>query len=205
MSPPPADRQLSGMEDLIHDYFSAKHAAREQSLGLTRLVIRHAGNAIRAVHRRDFEAARLLLEQSAQAAVEARERVLEQPGLLYGGYLQDAFKELAEATLFLALVQNHELPTPQALELGWEPYLAGLAETVGELRRYALDALRHGETGLAEAMLGHMSAIYELLITVDYPDAVTGSLRHATDSARAILERTRGDITVAVQQQRLES
>ena len=196
--------KLAFIEEQAHAYFAARHAAREKSLALTRLVIRHAGNAIRAVHRREYDAARVLLEQSAMAAAQACEEVAAQPELLYSGYLLDALKELVEATLFLALVQGHDLPSPHALEVGWVPYLAGLAETVGELRRYALDALRRGETAAAEQMLGRMSAIYELLVTIDYPDAVTGSLRHATDSARGILERTRGDITTAVQQRRLE-
>lgn len=204
MSEEHAADTLGDLEDAIQAYFRAKHAAREESLALARLVIRHASNAIRATHRREFAAARALLEQSAAAALGARSQVQAQPGLLYGGYLQDALKELAEAALFLALAQDQPLPTPEALELTWEPYLAGLAETVGELRRYALDALRRGEMQVAERMLARMSAIYELLITVDFPDAITGSLRHATDAARGILERTRGDVTSAVLQHRLE-
>jgi translin len=204
MSTPGDADGFEGMEEAIRAYLGAKHAAREQSLALTRQVIRHAGNAIRATHRREFERARELLEHSAAAAAEARTRVLEQPALLNGGYLQDALKELAEAALFQAFVQDRQPPSPQALELTWETYLAGLAETVGELRRYALDALRRTEMDVAERMLARMSAIYELLITVDYPDAVTGNLRHATDAARAILERTRGDVTTAVLQHRLE-
>lgn len=196
--------RLAGMEQLIHEHFAAKHAAREKSLALTRLVIRHAGNAIRASHRREFDVARQLLDQSAAAASQVGEAVLDQPALLQSGYLHDALKEFAEAALFLAMVQGTDLPTPQELHIGWESYLAGLAETVGELRRFALDALRQGQTDTAEQMLDRMSAIYELLITIDYPDAVTGNLRHATDGARAILERTRGDVTTAVVQQRLE-
>jgi translin len=194
-----------GMEDAMRAYLSAKHAAREGSLALARLVIRHAANAIRATHRREYATARDLLAQSSAMAVQARAQVQDQPSLMYSGYLQDALKELAEAALFLAFVQDQRPPSPQALELTWEPYLAGMAETVGELRRYALDALRRDEFEVAEGMLARMSAIYELLITVDFPDAVTGSLRHATDAARAILERTRGDVTMAVQQHHLEA
>jgi translin len=197
--------QLGALEEQAHAYFAAKHAAREESLALARLVIRNAGNAIRAVHRREFEAARALLAESAQAAASARATVAAQPELLYSGYLNDALKELVEASLFLALVQEAPLPPLQELGVGWIAYLSGMAETVGEMRRYALDALRRGEIATAEQMLTRMSAIYELLVTIDYPDAVTGSLRHATDAARGILERTRGDITTSVQQFRLEA
>ena len=195
---------FGSIEEAIHAYFAAKHSARETSLALTRLVIRNAGNAIRAVHRRDLTTAQTLLEASTRAATDARDAVHTQQALLQSGYLHDALKELAEAALFVALVEGHALPTPTELELEWPAYLAGLAETVGGLRRYALDALRRDEPATAEATLAQMSAIYELLIGLDYPDAVTGGLRHATDGARAILERTRGDITTAVQQRRLE-
>jgi translin len=197
--------QLGGLEEQAHVYFAAKHAAREESLALARLVIRNAGNAIRAVHRREFDAARALLQESCLAASKARAAVAAQPELLQSGYLNDALKELVEASLVLALVRAEPLPGPRDLSVGWVAYLGGLAETVGEMRRYALDALRRGETGTAEEMLARMSAIYELLVTIDYPDAVTGSLRHATDAARGILERTRGDITTSVQQYRLEA
>jgi len=197
--------ELGALEEQAHAFFAAKHAAREKSLALARLVIRHAGNAIRAVHRREPEQALALLELSKRAADEARGEVAGQPELIYSGYLNDAIKELVEATLFLQLIESRPMPSPQDLEVSWVAYLSGLAECVGELRRYALDALRRGELTIAERMLGNMSAIYELLVTIDYPDAVTGSLRHATDSARSILERTRGDITTAVQQTRLEA
>lgn len=197
--------QFAPMEEQIHAFFAARHEAREQSLASARLVIRNAGNAIRAVHRREFDTARQLLQRSGEAATRARAQVADQPALLHSGYLHDALKELAEGTLFLALIEGRILPSPDALELGWVAYLAGLAEAVGELRRYALDALRLGEIATAEAMLARMSAIYELLVTIDYPDAVTGSLRHATDSVRGLLERTRGDVTAAVQQERLEA
>jgi translin len=195
--------RLGAIEEQAHAYFAAKHAAREASLALARLVIRNAGNAIRAVHRREFETAQELLRQYAQAAEQARDAVAVQPELLFSGYLNDALKEYVEASLVVALVRGEPLPGPADLAVGWVAYLGGLAETVGELRRYALDSLRRGESAVAEAMLTRMSALYELLVTIDYPDAVTGSLRHATDSARGILERTRGDITTSVQQQRL--
>ena len=204
MQPAQEYPRFTAIEEQIHAYFSARHEAREQSLASTRLVIRNAGNAIRAVHRREFEPARQLLQASREAATRARTQVADQPALLHSGYLHDALKELAEAALFLALIEGRDLPGPDSLELGWVAYLAGLAETVGELRRYALDALRRGEIATAETMLARMSAIYELLVTIDYPEAVTGSLRHATDGVRGILERTRGDVTAAVQQERLE-
>lgn len=195
---------LSGLEEQAHRYFSAKYAAREQSLATCRLVIRNAGNAIRAAHRRELAQAHTLLETSRSAASQARVEAEAFPELAHAGYMHDALKELVEACLVVALVGGTPPPDRDELGVSWPAYLAGLAEAVGELRRFALDALRRGENATAEVMLTHMTNIYELLVTLDYPDAVTGSLRHATDGARAILERTRGDVTAALVQQRLE-
>lgn len=188
----------------IERYFAEKHRAREQSLALTRVIIRQAGNAIRAAHRRDFERARTLLAESAEAAARAQGMLAGMPQLLYSGFMHDALKECAEAALFLALASSQSVPAADDLGLPPEAYLAGLAECVGELRRLALDALRRAEMERATAILAQMDAIYEQLIGIDFPDAVTAGLRHATDGARSILERTRGDVTSATIQNRLE-
>ena len=195
---------LSLLEEEAHRYFTAKHAAREQSLATCRLVIRNAGNAIRAAHRRDFAQARELLAACEAAAAQARAEVDAFPELATTGYMHDALKELVEARMVLAMVEDAALPDRGELGITWMAYMAGMAEAVGELRRFALDALRRGETLTAERMLDRMTSIYELLVTLDFPDAVTNSLRHATDAARGILERTRGDVTAALVQQRLE-
>jgi translin len=118
--------------------------------------------------------------------------------------LQDAQKEYAEAATFLALAQNRPIPLAPDLSIDWAPYLNGLGETVGELRRYLLDQLRRGNIEACETLLGYMDDIYALLITIDFPDAITGGLRRTTDTARGILEKTRGDLTIAVGQSQLQ-
>ena len=87
----------------------------------------------------------------------------------------------------------------------WAPYLNGLGETIGELRRYVLDRMRLGKFEACEPLLADMDEIYALLITLDYPDAITGNLRRTTDAARGILEKTRGDLTLGVGQARLNT
>lgn len=195
---------LDTLEELAHTYFTAKHEARERSLAHTRLLIRHAGNAIRAVHRQDWSAAAALLAQARDEIGVISADLSGLPELYHHNYVVDAFKEFAEARLTLALVRDERLPLPDELGVGYVAYYNGLAEAVGELRRFTLDALRRDDMDTAERLLGAMDAVYELLITIDYPDAVTGSLRRATDSARGILERTRGDLTTAAGQRRLE-
>jgi translin len=124
--------------------------------------------------------------------------------IFYAGFVQDAQKEYAEAATFTALAQNRPLPLARELAIDWAPYLNGLGETVGELRRYILDQLRQGNYGTCEALLRSMDDIYALLISIDYPDAITGGLRRTTDAARGILEKTRGDLTIAVSQAQLQ-
>ncbi|WP_376795279.1 haloacid dehalogenase [Thermogemmatispora sp.] len=186
------------------DYLNQKNTAREQALPRARTLIRYCANSIRAAHRREFAAAEELLAKAAELLAQIGADLREQPDVFYAGFVQDAQKEYAEAAAFLALIQGRALPHPQSLKVDWAPYLNGLGEAVGELRRYVLDRLRHGWLAECEQLLQHMDDIYALLITIDFPDAITGGLRRTTDTTRAILEKTRGDLTVAVRQAQLE-
>jgi translin len=181
----------------------ASHAARERALGASRGLIRQCANTIRAAHRGEHAEAAALLAEAASAAAALRAAVSGHSELLYAGYTQDALKEYAEAALVCALLAGG--PPPSAAELGIEPaaYLNGLAEAASELRRAILDGLRRGEVARGEALLAVMDEVYSALISVDYPDAITGGLRRTTDALRAVLERTRGDMTAAMRQDQL--
>ena len=196
--------RIEQLEELAHTHFAAKHAARERSLAHARLLVRHAGTAIRAIHRREFARAEELLAQARAEITAIQTDLVGFPELYYHNSITDALKEFAEARLTMAFVHEDALPLPDELTVGYVAYYNGLAESVGELRRFTLDALRRDDEATAERLLAAMDGVYELLITVDYPDAVTGALRRATDAVRGILERTRGDLTAAVGQRRLE-
>ncbi len=181
----------------------ATNAAREAALVTSRVLVRQCANAIRAIHRHDWTDAEQLVQDAATTAAELHTRTRNHPSILHAGYSQDAMKEYAEACLTLALVRG--TPLPAATELQVEPaaYLNGLAEAASELRRYLLDGLRKGELDDSERLLAAMDDVYSLLVTVDYPDAVTGGLRRTTDALRAVLERTRGDLTTTLRQEQL--
>ncbi len=181
----------------------ATNAAREAALVTSRALVRQCANAIRAIHRHDWIDAEQLVQSAAATAAELHTRTRNHPSILHAGYSQDAMKEYAEACLTLALVRG--TPLPPATELQVEPaaYLNGLAEAASELRRYLLDGLRRGELADSERLLAAMDDVYSLLVTVDYPDAVTGGLRRTTDALRAVLERTRGDLTTTLRQEQL--
>ena len=144
------------------------------------------------------------MEQAGEKVGTARAALSDHPDILYAGFVHDAQKEFAEASVTIALVQGEELPSPEALGVEYAAYLNGLGEAVGELRRYLLDSLRGGDMARCERLLGVMDDLYSLMVTIDYPDALTGGLRRTTDVTRGILEKTRGDLTLAARQADLE-
>jgi translin len=194
---------LDPIESWARTELDRKNAAREQALRWSRELIRACATSIRAIHRREFVAAERLLVEADALNVQICRLLAEMGDLYWSGYVQDAQKELVEAHSTYALVKGNALPDPAALGIAPAPFLNGLAEAVGELRRYLLDRLRRGEVDGCERLLGAMDDIYSLLVTLDYPDALTGGLRRTTDSTRGILEKTRGDFTLALRQEAL--
>jgi translin len=179
------------------------HAAREQAITLSRTLTRTCARTIRATHRSEFDEAVTLLEEARTMAASLHYAVTEYPDLIAAGYTQDALKEYAEASLVYAFLAGIDPPSANLLNVESAAYLNGLAEAASELRRAILDRLRRGEVGYVESLLGIMDEVYSLLITVDYPETLTGGLRRSTDALRSVLERTRGDVTAALRQEQL--
>jgi translin len=195
--------ELDPIEGWARKELDRKNGAREQALRWSRELIRACANSIRAVHRREFPSAEQLIGEAHELNRQLCSLLAEMGDLYWTGYVQDAQKELVEACSTYALVRGEVLPDPRALGVAPAPFLNGLAEAVGELRRYVLDMLRRGEIDSCERLLGAMDDIYSLLVTIDYPDALTGGLRRTTDNTRGTLEKTRGDLTLALRQEAL--
>jgi translin len=196
--------QILAAGEAAHDVLEVKHQARETTLLAARKAIRSCGTAIRAVHRREFHEALELIAVAAAYLAEADAALDDHPDVRYAGFIHDAKKEFAEANLTLAFVADKPIPTAAELGVEIQAYLNGMAEAASELRRQVLDCLRRNENEEAERLLAVMDDVYGLLITVDYPDALTGGLRRTTDALRAVLERTRGDVTTALVASRLQ-
>lgn len=196
---------LSELSEACQRRFEETTASREKALTAGRRSIRASANAIRAIHRGELDQAHRLMEESRSAIRAGREAVREDhPDVYFAGFLQDAQKEYAEARLTEAVVAAAELPGPDELGVELPPYLNGMAESIGEGRRAILDLLRRGEVVESERILTVMEEMYYLLVSMDYPDAITSNLRRSTDVARSIMERTRGDLSVALIQRRLQ-
>lgn len=196
--------RLDRVSAAIRAEFEAQHQAREVGLKACRKVIQFSANAIRAIHRHEYEAAERLLADAATAAQEVHAVLRAHPPIYYAGFVHDAVKEYAEGRITLALVTGAPLPTPADLGVEAAAYLNGLAEAAGELRRFALDALRRADYARADALLTGMDEIYAVLVTIDFPDAITRGLRRTTDMVRGVTEKTRGDLTVAAMQRELQ-
>lgn len=190
--------QISAAGDAALEILEIKNQARETTLLAARRAIRSCGTAIRAIHRHEFREARELIAVAAAYLAEADAALDGHPDVRYGGFIHDAKKEFAEANLTSAFVADNAIPSAAELGVEVQAYLNGMAEAASELRRQVLDRLRRDENDEAERLLGVMDSVYGMLITIDYPDALTGGLRRSTDALRAVLERTRGDVTTAL-------
>lgn len=191
------------VERIDHDLAEA-HRAREIGLAASRRTIRASGSSIRAVHRHEEARADELAADAERALREAQEALAPFPSLMYAGFLHDAEKEYAEARLTASIVNGRALPDPETLGVEPAAWLRGLAEAASELRRFLLDRLRAGDVKVGERLLEAMDDVYDVLLTVDYPDAITSGLRRSVDGLRAVLERTRGDVTTTVLQSGLK-
>jgi translin len=157
------------------------------------------------VHRHQDADAAARLEEARAALAEAQDALRPHPAVAHAGFLHDAEKEYAEASMTAALVAGLPLPGAEALGVAGPAWCNGLAEAASELRRHLLDRLRAGELAEAERLLSAMDDVYDLLVTIDFPDALTGGLRRTTDALRAVLERTRSDLTLTLVQSRLQA
>lgn len=194
---------LDQLEEAVRAEFDDKFAARERALALSRKVIRSSANAIRALHRGEISEAERLMDEAAALVAEAAEKLADHGDIRFAGFVDDAAKEYAEARCTYALAFGQEIPLPRELGVAVAPYLNGLGEAVGELRRRMLDLLRAEQLDEAEATLGAMETVHGLLAGLDYPDGMTGGLRRTTDVARALIERSRADLTATIVQERL--
>jgi len=194
---------LDVIADRIRESFVAKDAAREKVLPICREVIRYSSLSIRALHRQELDKSGELL-QSARKLLDEAEQALTDGIEIRTGFLIDAQKEYAEGSITLALVIGKHLPTPEELRVDPVAFLHGLAEAVGEVRRYLLDSMRKGDLSRGEEFLSDMDDIYNVLVTMDFPDALTHGLRRTTDNMRGVLEKTRSDLTLTIRQKELE-
>lgn len=196
---------LDKIRDALRQHLDAKFRSREKALPLCRKTVRTSANAIRAIHRGEKHEAEELMSEAENCLREAAESLEGHPDIRHAGFYHDAAKEYAEARITHALVFQLPFPGPADIGVDAAAYLNGMGEAIGEMRRHLLDLMRHGEVQRSEELLEAMDEIYYLLISMDYPDAMTGGLRRTTDASRSIIERTRGDLSTTIIQHKLKT
>jgi translin len=194
---------MADIVETIRTELTVLNNLRDATLARSRSLTRACAHAIRAIHRHEWAEADELLAQARAETAAMVDAVADQPTLYHAGYTQDALKEVVEAHLVNASVRGLPLPTPEELRVTGPTYLRGMAEAATEMRRFVLDLMRRGQVTAAEPYLEFMDEIYSHLVTVDFPDAVTDGLRRHTDVLRSVLERTRGDLTMAIRQDQM--
>jgi len=196
--------RLDEIVEAMREHCDALDRAREQAYVLSRQVVRASSVAIKHAHRQEIPEAREQLAEARRLTQAMLGAVAEAPELRFGGFVHDSEKEYCEAAMVIAALTSEVLPTPEELGVYPVAWINGLAEVVGELRRHVLDLVRTGRAAEAEAHLGNMENIYQTILSFDYPNAISQGLRGRSDAARGLVERTRGDLTNALQANRLE-
>jgi len=179
------------------------HEAREVGLTKCRALIQTSSKCIRHIHRHQFDEARALLQDAKAISAAARAALGPFQELYHAGFLHDAEKEMVEAAAVLAIIEDRPYPSADDLGVGIMSYLNGMGEAASEVRRYCLDEMRKGRLEKAENILQQMETIYDDLITFDFADSMTGGLRRTCDALRAVIERTRSDLTATATQREL--
>jgi|TARA_B110000263_G_scaffold77475_1_gene67640 translin len=196
---------LSEIGTAVINELTERNGDREQALSVSREVIRFSANAIRAVHRGDFDDARELIKKGDARLRDADHIEASSPSIFNAGFMNDARKEFTEANVTLAVISGSDIPSISDLKVDAAAYINGMAEVIGELRRYILDALRRDAVDGCPEFMDIMDEMYGVLVTIDFPEGVTSGLRRNTDAMRGVLERTRGDLTMALRQHSLEA
>jgi len=194
---------LAEIVESIRQEFTQINELRDKTLQLSRTLVRSCANSIRAIHRHEWAEAETALTQARADAAAMVEPLGHYPTIYQAGYTQDSLKEVVEAHVVYAAIRGLPWPTPAELYVTGATYLRGLSEAASEMRRFVLDLMRRGQVVEAEPYLGFMDEVYSLLITVDFPDAITDGLRRNTDVLRTVLERTRGDLTMSIRQDQM--
>ena len=202
--PSPYSDDLADIGSQAIEQLTVRNLARERAFAISREVIRFSANAIRAVHRGQFDVAQDVVNQAGLRLKETEPMRQQNPEIYFAGFLADARKEFSEANITLAVIFGGAIPRSQDLGVDPSSFLNGMADVIGELRRYILDSLRRNSFERCPELMDVMDEMYGILMTVDFPEAVTGGLRRSTDQMRGVLERTRGDLTMALRQHSLE-
>lgn len=194
---------LSDILGKVRTEIEADDRVRENVLPLSREAVRMCSLSIKEAHRENYDEASRLVREASRITGEAAAHVSKSDFISKSRMLDTAYQELTEACNVVSILKDGEFTEPGDYDIPARPYLTGLADVVGELRRAVLDSLRNDNLTRAEKLLSKMEEILDELNAIDFPNALIPDLRRKCDVARGLIERTRGDVTASVQQEKL--
>ncbi len=193
--------ELKKILDSIEREMEEKDTVRELALKSSRAIARLSVSALGGLHRQ--EKVEDVLEQAREEALKLRSLLKEHPDIYHSGFVENAHQDMTEAFVSYCLIQDKALPDPEDLAVTRRAYILGLGDVIGELRRHALERLRAGNVDDARDALDAMETLYQGLMRFDYPTALV-AVKRKQDIARGLLEKTRGEVAVAIRSFELE-
>ena len=198
---------LSDLENILQEVKNElmdKNKIREETHESMRKATSLSKQAILLIHQKKFGAAEKFIVDAEKKISSLEALACDYPEIIYGGMLSAALQEYSEARIFLCLVKESRFVTPVEIKVPSVEYVLGLADVIGEYRRLALDNLREGEVKKAEQCLEIMDQMFTQLLALDEAYMLVPGLRHKSDTARKIIEATRGDVTLEIRRKSLE-
>ncbi len=179
----------------LEAYLDEKERVREETLRVSREILKLSARTIAAMHRGAFVDGDVL--RIIDLCKQLKKDLRDHKDMWHSGAVANSLQEAAEAAIVHALLKNERLPHPDDLAVTYPAYLLGLCDAVGELRRFALTALKDGRTDDAEMYLERMDRIFAVISQYHYPKAIV-PVKVKQDQARGIIERTRGDVALSI-------
>jgi translin len=196
-------KNLDKIVNKIEKNIDSKDRVREQALRFSREIIISCRKAIQFIHKNQLKESKSNIKSASVKLQKLYNLTKDHPELYHAGFVENAAQELVEAYCFYNITKKKDLPDPDEIKTTYSSYLLGLCDLVGELRRTTLDAIREGNTKKAEDYLNMMEEIYDLIIRFDYPSGLL-PIKKKQDMVRNLIERTRGEMTVASCERRME-
>lgn len=176
---------------------------RDDLMRLSRDVLKYSGRSIESFHRKQIDQTEQNLEKAENNLIELTKILETEPSFYQLGLVNVALQEYTEAKLLLDIVEKGKFSTVEELKVTEQTYLLGIADLIGELRRYTLEKLLEGEIVKAKSVYNIMKEIYGTFMQIDYGKNLVSDFRRKKDIARVLIERTLSDLLGAIQSEKI--
>jgi len=197
-------KNLDKIAEAIAEKLNEKDDLREETLKNCREIIRNSRKGIKNIHENKIEEAEEYIGEAEKILEETKKKIENHPDILTAGYMENAMQEVAEAEIFMAIMKNKDIPSPEEIGVSYTSYLMGMADVVGELRRRGVYLMKNGSIGEVEEILSIMEEICDRIGEFDYPSGLL-PIKRKQDVIKKVLEKMRGEVAIFKKTKELES